>query len=122
MIGRKSSAGGAASTGGSRFEARVGAWYAAHMLAEDTVPTLPQAPIGAHVAFIRAQTGEEADDLLVGFSNGGHHFIQAKNSLNLEQGETSELASALDQCVRQFVAGNTAGAVRPWDRPLDASR
>jgi len=121
-MGRKSSAGGAAGTGGSRFEARVGAWYAAQIVAEDAAPALQQAPIGARVTFIRAQTGEEADDLLAGFSNGGHHFIQAKNSLSLEQTETSELASAIDQFVRQFVAGNSSDAVRPWDRPLDAAR
>lgn len=118
----KSSAGGAASAGGSRYEARVGAWYCVYMLAEGNASTVPWAALGAVPTYVGAQTGEAVDDLLVGFSDGGYHFIQTKTRLDLQQGETSALAAALDQCVRQFLQCQRGQHRRPWDRPLDRTR
>ncbi len=93
------------------------------MLAEAGAPSVPGHASTARVQYLRCQSGEAVDDILVGFSDGGHDFVQAKRSLSLKVGENSELAKALDQCVRQVVGsrGDDKGG-RPWDRPLDPAR
>lgn len=117
-----SSAGGAAAAGGTNFEARAAGWYGVYMLAEAGAPALPGRAADARVLYLRCQTGESVDDILVGFSDGAHDFVQAKRSLSLEVAEDSELAKSLDQCVRQVVASHTGKGERPWDRPLDPAR
>lgn len=54
----------------------------------------------------------------------GFAFIQAKHHLDLETGADSDLASVLDQFVRQFTACRAGSGQKPWDQPLnpDADR
>jgi len=68
---------------------------------------------------IRCETDEPVDDVLGITSANGLIFAQAKHSLSLEQGENSDLASALDQCVRQYLANRAnSQPARTWNRPL----
>jgi hypothetical protein len=53
-------------------------WYAAHMLAEAAALGLPGRGSDTRAGFLRCQTDESIDDILVGFSDGGNDLFQAK--------------------------------------------
>ena len=112
--------GGAATHGGINFQNRVAAWICVNILAGR--PALPIGPQGA-AAYARFETAEPIDDILAGSASGGHGFVQAKRTLALSSGEDSDLASAIDQFVHQYVSVGGAPNTRPWrSRPLDASK
>ena len=117
------SGGGAATAGGMDFQHRVAAWMAVHILAEKDA-TLPwHLPTGTTLERLRCETEQPVDDLLVETSANDLVFAQVKRTLSLSESADSDLASALDQFVRQFVAcrDKTTGT-QPWDRPLDPAR
>jgi hypothetical protein len=105
----KNTSGGAAAGGGVEYQSKVAAWLAAHVLAEIAaeVPWDLRAPIQD----VACETGSAVDDIGAGTAENGQIFIQAKRRLVLSTSPTSDLASALGQCVRQHLAS-----------PLDASR
>jgi hypothetical protein len=112
--------GGAATQGGINFQNRVAAWVCVNILTER--PALPIGPEGA-AAYARFETAEPIDDILVGAASGGHAFVQAKRTLTLSTAEESDLASAVDQFVRQYVSVGSVPDTRPWrSRPLDSSK
>jgi hypothetical protein len=118
-------AGGAATAGGMDYQHRAAAWVAVQILAEKAVspPSAWNLPAVTTLEWLRCETGEPVDDLLVGTSGQGHIFSQVKHTLKLSKAVKSALASALNQCVRQFVAYRTvAPGQRPWERPLDPVR
>jgi hypothetical protein len=115
--------GGAATQAGIIYQNRVAAWFATRILAErDASPPLG---LSADISleFLRCETEQPVDDLLIGTSAGGHLFIQVKHSLDLDRRENSPLASAFNQFVRQFIVyrGSVSGR-RPWERALDPGR
>jgi len=113
-------AGGTATAIGMDFQFRVGAWVAAHILAEHGA-TLPwDLKSSTTFELVRLETEQPVDDLLIGTSEGGYIFVQVKHSLSLERKTTSSLASCIDQFVRQVLAhrGSPHAADRPWERPL----
>ncbi len=121
MAVRKSSAGGAALQGGAAYQNRVAAWLAVEMLAESEAA--PLSPGGGSIEILRAETQESMDDLLVGTSLEGYTFLQAKRRISLSPKKDSELASVLDQVVRQIAgSGSGNGGKRPWSRPLDPAK
>jgi hypothetical protein len=70
--------------------------------------------------FLRCETDQPVDDLLIGTSHGGHAFIQVKHTVTASRTSNSALASALEQFVRQFASyRDSAGGKNPWERPLD---
>src|SRR2546427_10099421 len=112
--------GGAATQGGINFQNRVAAWICVNILAER--PALPIGPPGA-AAYARFETAEPSDDILAGSASGGHGFVQAKRTLVLSSAEDSDLASAIEQFVRQYVSIGGTPDTRPWrSTPLDASK
>jgi len=118
-----SSAGGAAAATGAGYEHRVAAWVAVHMLGEQGVPLPWDLPADATLSALHLQTDQPVDDILARTSYEGQVFIQAKHKLSLGTTPDSEITSALDQFVRQFLAFR----VRPhgdasWERPLDSAR
>jgi hypothetical protein len=116
-------AGGAATQAGTDYQNRVAAWIAVRILAEKDASPPWDLPSHVTLEFIRCETEQPVDDLLVGTSSNGHIFIQAKHALSLETSESSDLASSIDQCVRQFIAYRAmAQGKRPWERPLDGER
>lgn len=123
MASRRGSAGGAAAAGGMNFQYRVTAWVAVEILAEKGASSPWSLPEGTALEWLRCETEQPVDDLLVGTSGGGFVFSQIKHTLRLSKAADSDLASVLDQFVRQFIA-NRAGSSkgRPWERPLDPLR
>lgn len=121
MISKKGSAGGAAAAGGMNFQYRATAWMAVRILAEKKASPPWGLPQGMTLEWLRCETEQPVDDLLVGTTSGGFVFSQIKHTLQLSQAADSDLASALDQFVRQFVVcrAGSSGA-RPWERPLDS--
>ena len=113
-------AGGAATAGGMDFQHRVTAWVAVRILAEKDGSLPWDLPGTATLEWLRCETEQPVDDLLVGTSDGGLVFSQIKHTLQLSASANSDLASAFGQFVRQFVAYRaTSPGKRPWERPLD---
>ena len=97
--------------GGADYQARVSAWVAAHMLAEEDVE--PPFGLNAPVASIACEASEPVDDLIVSTDAGCTAYVQAKRNVSLSKarchsGRLAPLASAVDQFVRQFVLGRTS--------------
>ncbi len=114
------SSGGAAAAGGFNFQHRVTAWVAAHILAERVASPPWGLSADTTLEWLRCETEQPVDDLLVGTSGNGLIFVQIKRSLSLSKRENSDLASSLGQFVRQFIAcRNKTGGPNPTDRPLD---
>ena len=118
-MGPKSS-GGAAASGGFSFQHRVAAWAAVRILAEhDSSPPwgLPQE---ATFDWLRLETEQPVDDLLVGTSHRGLIFCQIKQTVQCSKAQDSEFASAIDQFVRQYLSyRDSPPGGRAWERPLD---
>ena len=119
---RQPTGGGQANASGVDFQNRAAAWMAVRILAGTAASPLWGLPADATLEFIRCETEQPVDDILLGTSHGGFVFIQAKHSLDLSRQQTSELAGALNQFVRQFLAHSevSKGQSR-WERPLDPS-
>jgi len=110
MTGRHSNAGGAAMGAGADYQARVSAWVAVHMLAEEDVE--PPFGLNEPVASIACEASEPVDDLIVTTDAGYTTYVQVKRTVSLSSaryrsGRLAPLASAVDQFVRQFVLGKT---------------
>jgi hypothetical protein len=119
----KASAGGAAAAGGLDFQHRAAAWVATCILAEKAVATSWDLPVETSLEWLQCETKQPVDDLLVGVSNDGFIFAQMKRTLELSKLDTSELASALDQFVRQLIlCRNKTTRMKPVDRPLDPEK
>jgi len=97
-------AGGAAAASGMDFQHRVSAWMAVRILAEKGASPLWDLPVYVTLEWLKCETGEPVDDLLVGTSAGGHVFCQIKHRLELSKAPNSRFASVLEQFVHQFIA------------------
>jgi hypothetical protein len=97
--------GGVATSTGMDYEFRVAAWFAVHILAEQDASLPWNLPAKVTFENLRLETEFPIDDILVTTSNSGKIFIQVKHNLKLEKRQTSGLASAIDQIVRQFITG-----------------
>ena len=116
-------AGGAATQAGINYQNRVAAWFAVRILAEQDATPLWDLSATSTLEFLRCETEQPVDDMMVGTSDRGHIFIQAKRSINLESSIDSKLGTAVSQFVRQFVAyRNGPGGSRPWERAMDTQR
>jgi AAA domain len=113
------SGGGAAAQAGFNYQNRVAAWVCAHMLAER--PATPVGPPGLP-AYVRFESADPVDDLLVGTNESAHSFGQAKRTISLSTSADTDLAAVIDQFVRQFLTSRDATGPRPWSRRLDPTR
>jgi hypothetical protein len=90
------------------FQYAATAWTAASVLAE-TAATPPWGfPVGTTLEEFRSETDNPVDDLTV-VTSGGRAFCQMKAALTASVAPDSDLASALDQFVRQLHASGSAG-------------
>jgi hypothetical protein len=95
---RRKTGSGAATSGGVTYEHRVGAFYAAHILAgESRIPGLGSDVLGTQIWL---QTDEPVDDVKVVDALGDELLIQAKRSLEASTKTQSEFAKVCDQLVR----------------------
>lgn len=117
------SGGGAAAAAGLEFQYRASAWIAVRIVAEKAACAPWQLPVTTTLDWLRCETEQPVDDLMVGTSDGGHIFCQIKRSLDLSVNPNSDLASTIGQFVRQFLSyRNRTPGKRPWERPLDQLR
>ena len=96
---------------GAEYQARVSAWAAVHMLAEENAE--PPFRLTAPVARIACEGSEPVDDLIVTTRDGHTAYVQVKRTVSLDRvrhraGTLAPFASAVDQFVRQFLLGRTA--------------
>lgn len=73
---------------------------------------------GGEVAFIRCETQESVDDVLLGSRTQRFSFLQAKRKIQLSSRPESDFGSVIDQAVRQVVESRRNPAARPWSREL----
>ena len=119
----RATGGGAATAGGVAYQARVAAWAAARVLAEERAAGVWGFPSISLVG-LYCETGDGVDDLLLVTSAAGQLFVQAKRQIDLGQNAGSELASYVAQCVRQHSVGRMAmgssgaraGGTLDWSR------
>ena len=103
MVGSKPTPGGRATEAGMSFQAMVGTWLAAQLVAD--------MPVGAHFGLgadlrpvqLQFETGEALDDAVLRLTDGGAIYVQCKTRPALERGSDSALAKTIAQLV-QFVA------------------
>lgn len=118
---RRRGAGGSATQAGMDYQNRVAAWIAVHVLAGEAATPPWELPADTYLTFVRCETEQPVDDVLVETSAGGFVFIQVKHTLTLDRTESSDFASTIDQYLRQFHSFRLAQGSRPWERPLDAT-
>lgn len=111
VAGKRLNAGGAATGSGINYQARVTAWAAVHLLAEEDA----EAPfdLKAPVARMACEVAGPVDDLTVTTDSGCTAYAQVKRTVSLSTaryraGQLAPLASAVDQFVRQFLLGRAA--------------
>lgn len=90
-------AGGRATEAGMAFQAEVGTWVAAHILARSAVGGRFGINNMALPSILQLETGEGLDDIEVTQSDGGSISIQCKTRANLSTGEKAPLTKTLDQ-------------------------
>src|ERR1700749_462452 len=112
--------GGVATQVGIGYQNRVAAWMCVRILAEQDASPLWELKTDATFDYIRCETGQPVDDILVGTSEGGHAFINVKHAVKTSRKADSALGSVINQFVRQFISyrGNLKGH-RPWERQLN---
>lgn len=93
---KRSSTGGAGTSGGVGHEDRCLAWFAAHLLTEDRLPGWAS---GHRIVGVGSQTARSVDDVGAVTDAGGWLMVQAKKRLQLASAEESALAEALRQLV-----------------------
>lgn len=102
MASRRSDAGGRGGAGGFNYQHRVSAWSAAQILAGPGA-----APVTAlwtsHLVRLDCETGEPVDDVKLRPAVGPPVCLQAKRTLSLGAGPTSDLAGVATQFVRHHL-------------------
>lgn len=110
----RASGGGSGTAAGISFQARVGAWFASHLLSEHR---LTAELGGGQVSLLRLETEAPLDDLLVK-TETGWIYVQAKSTLSLSRNPKSELGKTIEQFVHQWIECSTGDGTRGWDRSL----
>jgi hypothetical protein len=103
-------AGGRATEAGMAFQAGVGMWFAAHLLAKMPVGSRFGLDVAAYPVTLQFETGQGLDDIVVTLSNGGRIAVQCKTRPSLSGSATSDLGETIVQTV-QFVT--TASTLTP---------
>jgi len=113
--------GGHATHSGIGFQDKVAAAIAVYALADEPVPFLGL-PGGVTVSGLELETNAPIDDILTKTSAKGFCFINVKKSVGISNNPKSPLGSVVDQFVRQWIACQTSGGTRDWERPLNPEK
>lgn len=100
-------AGGRATEAGMSFQAEVGAFLAAQMLAGVAVGQGFGLAHDERMVGLRFESGSGVDDVIASLSGGGKASLQCKTSLSLSAGEKSDFAKTIGQFVEELVADQT---------------
>ena len=96
--------GGAAADAGVEYQAKVSAWWAAHVLLQ-TIGTVEEfdLPATAMATRIYCETTDAVDDVRIEFTDGVI-FGQCKRSLSISPRTNSNFSSVICQFIRQLVS------------------
>ncbi|MFM0572868.1 hypothetical protein PQQ88_31825 [Paraburkholderia caledonica] len=122
MASRNGSAGGRAEAAGGGYETLAAAWYCVRILLGRLAHPLFDLPANTRLLTLRSQSGEDVDDVNSRTSDDGVVLVQVKRTVGLTTGETSPLAKALDQFVRQQKAASEHLSDAVLRRSLDPVR
>lgn len=122
MASSSGSAGGRAEAAGGGYETLVAAWYCVRILRGRLAHPLFDLPANTRLLTLRSQSGEDVDDVNCRTSDDGVVLVQVKRTVGLTTGQTSPLAKALDQFVRQQKAASEHLSEAVLGRPLDPVR
>ena len=111
MAKRQGRRGGAGTSGGIDFQARLGAWMATSILAESAAPPLWDWDRASTLQSLEVETGEHVDDLRVTNSFRSSAYIQAKLTLSLSASDSSDFASVIWAFVEQYLGGEQGAKV-----------
>ncbi len=103
-------AGGQATEAGMAFQAAVGTWFAAHILAGSPVGGRFGIGNTALPLSIRLETGEALDDIEVTMSDGGSIHAQCKTSATLSASADGPLGKTLGQLAIWVADAKLAGS------------
>ena len=118
---RRISSGGSAAAAGLEFQAQLGTLFGLNILSQRPIDNA--LGLGAAVPlWMQFETDAPVDDILVATSENGFIAIQAKTSVSLSAGATSEFAKTVRQFVRHWLACRNGTGAQLWDRPLDPQR
>lgn len=113
--------GGAAASAGILFEQKLGALFAAWMMAGHRFD--PRFTLGdATPAWIRFETEAPVDDILVATSVGGYIAVQAKTTVSLSPDLGSPFGKTVTQFVRHWLVCRDGDGKQHWNRPLASDR
>lgn len=110
--------GGAAAQIGFNYQNLVAAWMAVSILAEQDSTPPWSLPPDTTLDFLRCETEQPIDDLLVGTSRSGHAFVQVKTNVKSSTKRGTALGSLAGQIVRQFVSSSENLQGTSSERPL----
>lgn len=102
-------AGGRATEAGMDFQAEVGTWLAAHILARLPIGGRFGLPNTQLPTTIRLETGEGLDDTLVTQDDGSRIDLQSKTTASLSQTSSSPLGKTIAQLAKAVVSAQKAG-------------
>lgn len=102
----RQTAGGIAEASGGYYQSKVATWVAVNILMGSKWVNLWDLPISITLERVECQVRQPVDDIMVSTSAYGYLFIQAKKRLKFENSPESEVASVVDQFVRQFLKSN----------------
>lgn len=110
--------GGAATSGGMRFQQQLGALFSSWILAGDRFDEC--FGLGAAVPeWIRFETEAPVDDLLIKTDGGGYVAVQAKTTVNMSGEVGSPLGKTIEQFVRHWFVSQQGDGSMGWNRPLN---
>ncbi|HZF38887.1 MAG TPA: hypothetical protein VE715_08685, partial [Blastocatellia bacterium] len=111
-MAKRNNSGGAAMSGGQRYQAQITAWWAARILLQTPLRTsygLPAISIPRH---IYCETEDSTDDLRVEFTCGGRLFAQCKRSLSLSAAPEKDWGKTLTQFYLELCKPVSTGTER----------
>ncbi|MGX9696679.1 hypothetical protein ACWYXK_06800 [Janthinobacterium lividum] len=109
-------AGGRATEAGMAFQAGVGMWFAAHLLAKMPVGSRFGLNTAAYPVTLQLETGVDLDDIVVTLSNGGRIAVQCKTRPSLSPSETSDLGETIVQAIQFIATASTSTPVLDLQR------
>lgn len=113
--------GGAATSGGVRFQQQLGALFSSWILAGDRFDDSFRLG-GAAPEWIRFETEAPVDDLLIKTSDGGYVAVQVKTTASLSKDLSSPLGKTIEQFVRHWFVAHNGDSSKEWNRSLDPAR
>lgn len=120
-LGNRQGGGGAATSAGMQFQARVGALLMAYMLSEQRIDA--RFDVGnSRAEWIRFETEAPVDDILLATSEEGFIAIQAKTSVSLSRNPSSPFAKSVAQFTKYWLECQRGDGSAGWNRPLDPAR